>query len=175
MWASMVAMTTGANPDEPQPDDETVLRVLAEDLADKIEWALRMWVPDRVEERMTQWQGSVPREVLDAAEEAGVEAVAVVGPTVRALLRADVDQQGASPLALLRGTAVPFPTRVLRDAGVPPVVRDEFAERAFPDDPYDLSPATFADLHPSLHEPGLVWGAAKAHVVLARRRAEGRR
>ena len=31
------------------------------------------------------------------------------------------------------------------------------------------------DFYASLHEPGLVWGAAKAHVVLARRRAEGRR
>ena len=31
------------------------------------------------------------------------------------------------------------------------------------------------DLDPALHEPGLRWGAAKAHVVLARRRAEGRR
>ena len=43
----------------------------------------------------------------------------------------------------------------------------------FPDDDYDLSPATFADIDESLHEPGLVWGAAKAHVVLTRRR--GRR
>ena len=30
--------------------------------------------------------------------------------------------------------------------------------------------STGADLAPELHEPGLVWGAAKAHVVLARRR-----
>ena len=28
---------------------------------------------------------------------------------------------------------------------------------------------------PALREPGLLWGAAKAHVVLARRRQEGRR
>ena len=40
---------------------------------------------------------------------------------------------------------------------------------------YDLSPASFADLAPALKEPGLVWGAAKAHVHLSRRRAEGRR
>jgi hypothetical protein len=59
---------------------------------------------------------------------------------------------------------------VLRAAGVPPVRRDEFAEHAFPDDVYDLAPASFADVDPSLHEPGLVWGAAKAHVHLSRRR-----
>ena len=63
-------------------------------------------------------------------------------------------------------------TDVLRSAGVPPVVRDEMAESAFPEDLYDLSPATFADLAPELAEAGLVWGAAKAHVVLSRRRGE---
>jgi putative CocE/NonD family hydrolase len=46
---------------------------------------------------------------------------------------------------------------------------------SFPDDAYDLGPASFADIDPSLHEPGLMWGAAKAHVHLARRRAEGLR
>ena len=51
--------------------------------------------------------------------------------------------------------------------------RDEFAERTFPDDVYDLSPASFADVDPALHEPGLMWGAAKAHVILHRRRSEG--
>ncbi len=45
----------------------------------------------------------------------------------------------------------------------------------FPDDDYDLTPASFGDLDPALHEPGLVWGAAKAHVFLARRRAAGQR
>jgi hypothetical protein len=34
---------------------------------------------------------------------------------------------------------------------------------------------TLGDVRPDLTEPGIAWGAAKAHVVLARRRAEGRR
>jgi hypothetical protein len=55
------------------------------------------------------------------------------------------------------------------------VARDEFSLRNFPDDVYDLTPASFADVDPELHEPGLLWGAAKAHVHLARRRREGRR
>jgi hypothetical protein len=50
------------------------------------------------------------------------------------------------------------------------VARDEFQIRNFPDDDYDLTPAAFADVDPAHHEPGLVWGAAKAHVHLARRR-----
>jgi hypothetical protein len=65
---------------------------------------------------------------------------------------------------------VPIATAVLREAGARPVARDEFGERSFPDDVYDLSPATWTDVDPALHEPGLVWGAAKAHVHLARRR-----
>ncbi len=47
------------------------------------------------------------------------------------------------------------------------------AVRAFPDDPFDLSPATFGDIDERLAEPGLRWGAAKAYVHLARRRAAG--
>jgi hypothetical protein len=57
---------------------------------------------------------------------------------------------------------VKYPTEVLRAAGVPPVQRDSFVEQAFPDDIYDLAPASFADLDPALQEAGLSWGAAKA-------------
>ena len=105
---------------------------------------------------------------------AGRRAAVDVGGQVRALLEQDVDEQATGPLAIVR-TAVRYPTEVLQAAGVPPTVRDEFAERAFPDDRYGLAPAAFADLDPALHEPGIVWGAAKVHVVLARRKAEGSR
>jgi hypothetical protein len=55
------------------------------------------------------------------------------------------------------------------------VRRDAEAVRQFPADPYDLTPMTFADLDPELAEAGIAWGAAKAHVHLARRRTGGRR
>jgi hypothetical protein len=45
---------------------------------------------------------------------------------------------------------------------VPPVARDEFAVLAFPEDDYDLTPASFADIDPSVAEPGIIWGAMKA-------------
>jgi hypothetical protein len=102
-----------------------------------------------------------------AAAEAGHRAAAEVGTELRALLALDVDQQRVNPMTLLRA-AVRYPTAVLRDAGVAPPARDPFAERSFPDDPYDLTPATFGDVDPDLAEPGLVWGAAKAHVHLRR-------
>jgi hypothetical protein len=108
-------------------------------------------------------------EVLEEARVAGERARAEIGIEVRALLAQDVDDQRANPLAVVR-RAVRYPTAVLRTAGVPSVVRDEFDERAFPDDVYALTPASFADVDPSLHEPGLLWGAAKAHAHLMRRR-----
>jgi hypothetical protein len=90
-----------------------------------------------------------------------------VGPMLRALLATDIDEQATTPLSLLRG-AVRYPTAVLRDAGVPPARRDEQQERLFPDDVYDLAPATFADVDPALAEVGMAWGAAKAFEHLQR-------
>ena len=91
----------------------------------------------------------MPAEVAGAAERAGRQAQRETGAAIRALLVADIDEQRTTPLALLR-QAVRYPTEVLRQAGVPPVERDRFAEQAFPDDDYDLSPATWADVDPGL-------------------------
>jgi hypothetical protein len=107
------------------------------------------------------WSGGVPTAIVDAATEAGALARREVGTQVRSLLEADVDDQRATPLSLLRA-AVRYPSAVLAAAGVPPVERDEYAAGQFPDDSYDLTPATWTDVDPSLHEPGLAWSAAKA-------------
>jgi hypothetical protein len=85
-----------------------------------------------------------------------------VGPRVRSLLAADIDEQVTTPLAILRSVAVRYPTAVLREAGVPPVHRDEFVEEVFPEDAYDLAPAAFTDLDPDLGDVAIAWGAAKA-------------
>ena len=131
-------------------------------LADGIEAALPAWVERSVERLVTLYTGAPPSpEVRAAAAEAGRRAQTDLGPRVRALLVADVDDQRTTPLAILRG-AVSYPAEVLRQAGVPGVERDRFAEEAFPDDDYDLTPATFADLDPALADVGLAWGAAKA-------------
>jgi uncharacterized protein (DUF1800 family) len=131
-------------------------------LADAIVAAVPGWVERSVARRMPAPDPSV----AEAAREAGRRAVAEVGVEVRALLQADIDEQWTTPLALLRA-AVRYPTGVLEAAGVAPVERDPIQARLLPDDLYDLSPASFADVDPSLAEPGMVWGAAKA---LAHRR-----
>jgi len=113
-------------------------------------------------------------ELRVAVARAGTEARDAVEAELGALLARDVDDQRANPLSVLRA-ASRFPTAVLQEAGAAPARRDEFLRLRFPDDVYDLSPATWRDVDPALHEPGIVWGAWKAKTVLDRRRAEGRR
>lgn len=133
----------------------------ARSLADGICEALPEWVERSVERLLVAYRGTRDTAVMAAATEAGARAAADVGNRLRTLLAADIDEQRINPLSLLREALV-YPTEVLRQAGVPPVERDAFAEEQFPDDDYDLTPTSFADIDPGLQEMGLAWGAAKA-------------
>jgi hypothetical protein len=146
-------------------DDEAALAEYANALAAGIEAAIGPWVRRAVERR------SGDAALVDAARAAADDARREVGGAVRRLLALDVDAQPTTPLALIRG-AVRYPTAVLASAGVPPVARDPVAVEAFPDDVYDLTPGSLADLDPELVEAGIVWGAAKAYTVLRRRKED---
>lgn len=146
----------------------------ADQLLGAVALVLEPWLVRCVEQAATAQLGRAPESLLDAARQRAAQDGPAVMERLEALLAADVDEQRTNPLSVLRA-AVAGPTAVLAGAGVPPAPRDGFQERAFPDDPYGLSPATWSDVDPTLHEPGLMWGAWKASVVLARRRAEGRR
>jgi hypothetical protein len=165
----MAAMGTDPNPLD-DPADAAALGRYADELLAAIAAALPGWVERSVLERYQAWAGGdAPIDVVARARLAGALALAEVMPRVRVLLAADVEAQRTNPLAILR-EAVRYPSEVLAAAGVPALARDAEAERLFPDDAYDLGPAAFGDLHPSVHDAGLGWGAAKAHVILARRR-----
>jgi hypothetical protein len=156
------------------PADAAALARYATTLADRIEEAIPGWI-DRSVRRVLADQDIAADDVLAARiADAGRAARIDGGRRVRALLSSDIDAQAGNPLALLR-SLVPHATAVLDAVGARPATRDEFSMRSFPDDVYDLTPASFADVDPALHEPGLVWGAAKAHVHLARRRRQGKR
>jgi hypothetical protein len=141
----------------------------AQALFDAIEAAVPGWVERCVERRLLDYNGATDEEVMSAAAGAGWRAQAEVAGSLRALLETDIDAQATTPLSLLR-QAVRYPTEVLGAAGIPPVRRDSFAESSFPDDDYDLAPASLADVDPDLVELGLAWGAAKA---MAHRRRHG--
>jgi hypothetical protein len=145
-----------SGPDEYGPVDD-----YARTLADAITAAIAGWVTGAVERVLASRSLPMTTETRQAAAAAGSLAQAETGAAIQALLAADIDDQRSTPLTLLR-QAVRYPTRVLQDAGVPPAARDRFAERAFPEDLYDLSPASLADVDPALTDPGIAWGAAKA-------------
>jgi len=156
--------------DEPQraagpslDDDEATLRSYADGLVTAVAAVALNWMTRLVRTRRAELAGAAQTQA--ALEEGAAELVR----ELRELLEQDIADQSQGPLEVIR-QAVRFPAQVLAAAGVAHMPRDDFAQRNFPNDHYDLSPASFADIDPSLHEPGLMWGAAKAHVHLRRRR-----
>src|SRR4051812_14429980 len=139
-------------------------------LADAVEAALPGWVVRSVERLLLAFHGRADPALLGQAAEVGRRAASEVGAELRRLVSADVDRQWTNPLAIVRG-AVRYPAEVLRAAGVPGVVRDEFDEAHFPDDDYGLTPMSFADVDPDLADVGFAWGAAKAMAHRARHRS----
>lgn len=139
---------------QPMGDDgEIDVSHMGRELVAAVDAALVPWLVSCVTSRSAGLQA--------AAEQAGEVARSHVVPRLAELLDRDIDDQATTPLAILRA-AVAHPTAVLRSAGVPPAPRDRHAIEQFPDDTYDLVPASFADLGPAVAEAGLRWGAAKA-------------
>jgi len=130
-----------------------------------VERYLPGWVERQVERILDAWDGldrAARERAREDARAAGVAATARVGAALRALLSSPVAEQHATPLQVVR-TAYREPTGVLTAAGVPPVVRDQFDERAWPDDRYGLVPRTLGDLGDEELSPLLLaWGLAKA-------------
>ena len=165
----MSAAGTGTSAAEPRADwVPSSLSEAAEMLADGAIAALPGWV-ERCVAQVCERAGVATASLGDSARTAGVRCAAETGPPLRDLLATDVDEQQTTPLSVLRG-AVRFPTQVLSDGGVPAFVRDDFDASRFPDDPFGLTPASFADIDPALGPIGIAWGAAKAFEVLQRRR-----
>jgi len=151
-------------------DDDAALARYSDELVRAIEDALGDWI-DRSVRSVLRAQGRAVDQSTEALiAVARTEAIVATVAELRAALALDVDEQRQNPLSILRA-AVRYPTSVLRAAGALPVARDEFDERAFPDDVYALTPAAFSDFGPAVHDAGITWGAAKAHVHLRRRRA----
>lgn len=152
-----------AEPDATLADDEARLAAFAHELVERVDAAIAGWVV-----RSLRDKGGLGFVEADVAPVVDATRNAIM-PALRQILGADVDAGGGSPLAALRAGVGPMTERLTAwGAARPP--RDEFQERQFPGDPYELGPAAFADVDLDLHEPGLMWGAARAHVHLRRRR-----
>lgn len=160
---------TGPESDDSSRDDDQLFADLGLALAEAIEEGLPRWV----EQAVTARAGALADQaeaVNEAVANAGHRAAVEVGAQLRELLVLDVDQQWTNPLSIVR-SAVQYPTELLTALNVAPVDRDHVAAAHYPNDIYDLLPVSFADFGPVAHEQGIMWGAAKAHLHLQRRRA----
>jgi hypothetical protein len=148
-------------------DPRTVMQASGAAIIAGVERAGPGWVVRQVDRILDAWgrvEDGRRAEIRVAAQRAGDAAAARVASELGRLLARDASEQALTPLQLVR-TLVREPTALLRDLGIPEVVRDPFDERAQPDDVYDLAPRTLADLEPDLGPEFLVWGMAKAKVL----------
>jgi hypothetical protein len=139
-----------------------------------VEAQVPRWAPAQVDRLLDAWGRTTPearaRAEADAID-AGNAAARRIVAELRELFDTDPERQRVTPLEIVR-TAYREPTQVLAAAGVPPVVRDEFDERAWPDDVYGLVLHSLGDLgDPELAPLHLAWGMAKATLIRARRTA----
>ena len=162
----------------PTPDDEARALERLEETGDTIVTGVETWVPRWAQSQVTRlldaWGRAGPETRARAetqASDAGEAAARRVAAALRELFAIEPELQTATPLEIVR-SVYREPTEVLAAAGVPHIRRDEFDERAWPDDVYGLVPRTLGDLgEPELAPLHLAWGMAKATVVRARRAA----
>jgi hypothetical protein len=142
-----------------------------------VEAQVPRWARAQVNRLLDAWGRAAPdaRALADAdAVRAGDAASRRIVVELRELFDTDPERQAVTPLQIVR-SAYREPTSVLAAAGVPPVVRDEFDERAWPDDVYGLVPRTLGDLGDAELAPlHLAWGMAKATVLRGRRARSAR-
>lgn len=151
-------------PDEVQPD-EPAARLYAAAAE-----ALPAWLRRATTDACVR--GGVDPAVLSAdLDEVAEQSARVALDRLRTLLATDVDEQRTTPLSICRA-ATAAPTELLLRHRVPTPASSADRDGA---DPYGLEPASWIDVHPALHEPGLAWGAWKAMTVLRRRRDDGLR
>ena len=161
--------------DDDRPDEQrgrALLHEASDAIVVGVERELGGWVERSVARILDAWDRSSPDERARAerdAVDAGTAATVRVVGELHTLFALDPEEQRSTPLEIVR-RAYREPTAVLEVAGIPPVERDEFAERAWPDDTYGLVVHGLGDLgDPELAPFQMAWGLAKAKVLRARR------
>ncbi len=124
--------------------------------------AIRPWLNSQVLSRVKM----LDDELDEAMEHAAVR----VEKSIAELAAADVDAPLSGPLERIRQGVEPL-NAVLDQRGVEPPRRNAMDQQMRPDDRHELGPMTFRDLGDAVHDAGIGWGAAKAHLHLQRRRS----
>jgi hypothetical protein len=131
------------------------------------------WVVRAVTTLLDAWGGiddTARAQTIAAAHAAGTRAAARVARELAVLAEQEPRVQRATPLEVIRSLRYEA-TEVLRGAGVPPVARDPFDERAFPDDVYGIVLKSVVELarddetQAELGGALLAWGLGKARLL----------
>ncbi|MCP3913678.1 MAG: hypothetical protein GY713_22365 [Actinomycetia bacterium] len=148
--------------------DEMRLRETALRFADAIYVALPIWIDRTVTGQVGTDTGFSDEEIAVFIERAGKAAQADIGSTARQML-GDATTKPAQVLELLQ-TAVHYPTGVLHYLQASEAERGAFAQTAWPEDIYSLTPKSMGDIDESLEEPFIRWDAARKLAGARRRR-----
>lgn len=166
----------GDDPERAEQDGLALLERTGDEIRRGVGEALPEWAVAQTARILDAWTRQADeavstddrRAILERARAAGEDAASRIGAELDELLSTDPDEQRVTPMQVVR-TAVREVTAVLRDAGIPPVERDEFEEHRLPDDDYGITPRSLADLGDEDLAPlHLAWGVAKATVHKAR-------
>jgi len=149
-------------------DPAARLAEIGAEIAERVGVVLPGWIEGRVRLIADTW-GRCPDAVRADLDARAAVTASVAGARIAAELRdfaaRPAAEQTTTPLQIVRG-AVADVTALLAATGIPPVERDDFAERAFPDDAYGCVPASLADLgDEDLGPLQLAWGMAKVRVL----------
>lgn len=107
--------------------------------------------------------------VIDDDLEQVLDTVAIsIDSSIAELVQADIDTPLSGPLERIRQCVEPV-NQALAERGVDTPRRNTIDIEMRPADVYDLGPMTFRDLSDEVHDAGIAWGAAKAHLHLKRR------
>lgn len=147
-------------PNQESSDDEAFAGY-GQALFQAVSEAVRPWLRILVDARVTD---------VDAGLHIVLEQVAVdAEQAIRVLIDADVETPLSGPLERIRRAVEPLNV-ALAERDAPPPRRNPLDVEMRPHDLYDLGPMTFRDLGDAVHDAGIAWGAAKAHVHMQRRR-----
>ncbi len=139
--------------------DDMRLRECALRFADAIYMGLPIWIDRAVTKQVGTDTEFTDDEIAVFIERAGKAAQADIGDTARQMLD-DASTKPAQVLELLQ-TAVHYPTGVLHYLQASEAERGAFAETAWPEDIYGLTPKSMTDIDESLEEPFIRWDAAR--------------
>lgn len=132
-------------------------------LLETISNSIRGWLHATMSNRLGE--DASEYDLRDALEQVALD----VEQSIAVLVNADIDEPLSGPLERIRRAVEPL-NDVLDELGAPQRPRDPVEAAMRPADRHALGPMTFRDLDDDVHDAGIAWGAAKAHLHLQRRR-----